>query len=194
MPDGTIASLGERSWAIDMVRKQIVDNQPKTDKEIKQEIKTLLQSGVRDGSIKERADVVEKLKEIGYEVLRENEKSITLSNPHSDKDILLKGELFTKSYNALKSLNESLQPDSVKEKYPNISDENIAKVNLWRENVLSRFDTVEARQNALSRLKDTLPDVASGKKDLGYPQIPANEIKPEIEVRIPDSGDQSRSR
>lgn len=175
------------------VGNNLQDIPQKTEKEIKKDIKDLLQNGVRDGSIKERADVVEKLKEFGYEVLRENEKSITLSNPHG-KDILLKGELFTKTYNAVKSLNDSLQPESVKEKYPNISDENIAKVNLWRENVLNRFDTVEARQNALSRLKDTLPDVASGKLDLGQPKFPANEIKPEIEVRTLDSGDQSRSR
>lgn len=165
----------------------------KTDKEIKQEIKTLVQESIRDGSIKDRSDIVERLKERGFEVLRENEKSITLSNP-SGKDIRLEGELFTKNYNALKSLNEGLKPENIKEKYPQMSDENIAKVNLWRENVLSKFETVEARQNALSRLKDTLPDVASGKLDLGQPKIPANEIKPEIEVRIPDSGDQSRSR
>lgn len=164
----------------------------KTEKEIKQEIKTLIQNGVRDGSIKERSDIIEKLKENGFNVIRENEKSITLSNPNG-KDIRLDGELFTKNYNALKSLNESLKPENVKEKYPQMSDENIAKVNLWRENVLSRYDTNEARQNAMSRLNNVLPDVASGKLELGYP-IPPNEIKPEIEVRVPDSGDQSRSR
>ena len=164
----------------------------KTEKEIKQEIKTLIQNGVRDGSIKERSDIIEKLKENGFNVIRENEKSITLSNPNG-KDIRLDGELFTKNYNALKSLNESLKPENVKEKYPQMSDENIAKVNLWRENVLSRYDTNEARQNAMSRLNNVLPDVASGKLELGYP-IPPNEIKPEIEVRVPNSGDQSRSR
>lgn len=190
-----IAEMAEKTKEVETAQpEQEQAPTQKTEKEILKEIKDLIQNGVRDGSVKERADVVEKLKEAGYEVLKENEKSIKLSNPYGDKDILLKGELFTKNYNALKSLNESLHPDNVKEKYPNISDENIAKVNLWRENVLNRFDTVEARQNALSRLKDTLPDVSSGKIDLGYPQIPANEIKPEIEVRVPDSGDQSRSR
>lgn len=188
--DVQVATTLEKMTEIDVVKP---DAPQKTDKDIKKEIRDLLQNGVRDGSIKERSDVVEKLKEYGFEVLRENEKSITLSNP-SGKDIRLEGELFTKNYNAIKSLNESLNPENIKEKYPQMSDENIAKVNLWRENVLSKFETVEARQNALSRLKDALPDVASGKIDLGQPKIPANEIKPEIEVRIPDSGDQSRSR
>lgn len=182
----------EKMTEIDVVEPENVVLQ-KTEKEIRQEIKSLIQNGVRDGSIKERSDIIEKLKEHGFNVIRENEKSITLSNPNG-KDIRLDGELFTKNYNALQSLNESLKPENVKEKYPQMSDENIAKVNLWRENVLSRYDTNEARQNAMSRLNNVLPDVASGKIDLGYPQIPANEIKPEIEVRIPDSGDQSRSR
>lgn len=190
--DVQVATTLEKMTEIDVVEPEKVAPQ-KTDKEIKQEIKTLIQEGIRDGSIKDRSDIVERLKVRGFEVLRENEKSITLSNING-KDIRLEGELFTKNYNAIKSLNESLKPENIKQNYPQISDENIAKVNLWRENVLSRFDTVEARQNALSRLKDTLPDVASGKLDLGQPKIPANEIKPEIEVRIPDSGDQSRSR
>lgn len=181
----------EKMTEIDVVKLEKVAPQ-KTEKKIKQEIKTLIQNGVRDGSIKERSDIIEKLKENGFNVIRENEKSITLSNPNG-KDIRLDGELFTKNYNALKSLNESLKPENVKEKYPQMSDENIAKVNLWRENVLSRYDTNEARQNAMSRLNNVLPDVASGKLELGYP-IPPNEIKPEIEVRVPDSGDQSRSR
>lgn len=181
----------EKMTEIDVVEHEKVAPK-KTEKEIKQEIKTLIQNGVRDGSIKERSDIIEKLKENGFNVIRENEKSITLSNPNG-KDIRLDGELFTKNYNALKSLNESLKPENVKEKYPQMSDENIAKVNLWRENVLSRYDTNEARQNAMSRLNNVLPDVASGKLELGYP-IPPNEIKPEIEVRVPDSGDQSRSR
>ena len=166
--------------------------QPKTEKEIKQEIKMLVQNGIKDGSIKERADVVKKLKENGFNVIRENEKSITLLNPNG-KDLRLEGEVFTKNYNAIKSLTESLKPENIKEKYPKMSDENIAKVDLWRQEIFSRYESQEAQQNALSRLNNVLLDVESGKRDLGTP-IPANEIKPEIEVRTPDSGDQSRSR
>ena len=166
--------------------------QPKTEKEIKQEIKMLVQNGIKDGSIKERADVVKKLKENGFNVIRENEKSITLLNPNG-KDLRLEGEVFTKNYNAIKSLTESLKPENIKEKYPKMSDENIAKVDLWRQEIFSRYESQEAQQNALSRLNNVLLDVESSKRDLGTP-IPANEIKPEIEVRTPDSGDQSRSR
>ena len=66
-------------------------------------------------------------------------------------------------------------------------------MDLWRQEIFSRYESQEAQQNALSRLNNVLLDVESGKRDLGTP-IPANEIKPEIEVRTPDSGDQSRSR
>lgn len=168
-----------------------IDHQ-KSAKELKQEIKTIIQDGYKNGTIKSRDDLVATLKEMGYAV-KENEKSISIKNPNG-KNIRLEGELFTKNYHTLKSLNENLQPEKIKENYPKISDENIAKIDLWRDHVLSKFDTVEARQNALRRLNNVLPDIASGKLDLGYPRIPANEIKPEIEVRVPDSGDQSRSR
>lgn len=171
------------------------NNQPKTATELKRQIIDIVQNGHKDGSIANRDDLVAKLKAKGFEVMRESEKSITLKNPNpNEKNIRLNNEIFTKDYNVLKELKANLEPERLKANYPNISEDSISKVKIWKENVLSRFETPQAQQNALYRLNNVLPDVVSGKLDLGYPKIPANEIKPDIEVRTPDNGDQSRSR
>lgn len=170
------------------------DEKPSLDaKQVKDEIRQLTQQGYRDGSISNRNDLVKALAERGYEVVKENEKSVRLKIPNSEQYLTLKGEMFTKDFDALKQLKENLEPDNIKQRYPNISDVAIAQVTAWKDYVLSKPQSLQSQQNNLYRLENSLKDIANG-KDLGMPSIPANEVQPSIEVRTPDSGSQSRSR
>lgn len=173
--------------------KQKVTTPAMTDKEIRQEIRQITQDGYRAGTISNRDDVVKALTERGYEVVKETDKTIRLKTPYDDKHLTLKGEMFTKDYDALKQLKENLEPDNIKQRYPNMSDVAIAQVTAWKDYVLSKPQSLQSQQNNLSRLESSLKDIANG-KDLGMPNIPANEVQPNIEVRTPDSGSKSRSR
>lgn len=164
-----------------------------TDKEIRQEIRQITQDGYKAGTISNRDDVVKALTERGYEVVKATDKTIRLKTPYDDKHLTLKGEMFTKDYDALKQLKENLEPDNIKQRYPNMSDVSIAQITAWKDHVLNKFKSPQAQQNALSRLDSSVNDVANG-KDLGMPSIPPNEVQPSVEVRTPDSGSKSRSR
>ncbi len=161
-------------------------------KDIKAQIRKITQDGYRDGSIANRNDLVKTLIERGFEVVKENEKSIRLSIPNSDQHLTLKGEMFTKDFDAIKQLKKSLEPEAIKERYPHISDVGIAQITAWKDHIMGKYTTPQAQQEILHRLDSSVKDVANG-KDLGMPPIPVNEIKPEIDVQI-NTGDKSRSR
>lgn len=165
--------------------------QEKSALQIKADIRQITQDGYRKGTISNRDDLVKHLSELGY-TIKENDKSIVVSPQNSTQKVKLTNEMFTKDYDALKDIKAKLEPQAMQQQYPKLSDENIAKAVLWKEIILDRYETPQAQQKALHNLHSTLPDVASGKKEL--PPIPQNEIKPDIEVRTPDNGEQSRSR
>ena len=161
-------------------------------KDIKAQIRKITQDGYRDGSITNRLDLVKALTVRGYEVVKENEKSIRLKIPNSEQHLTLKGEMFTKDFDAIKQLKASLEPEAIKERFPQISDVGIAQITAWKNHVTGQYTTPQAQQEILHRLDSSVKEVANG-KDLGMPPIPANEIKPDIEVQI-NTGDKSRSR
>lgn len=165
--------------------------QEKSALQIKADIRQLTQNGYKNGTISNRDDLVKHLSELGY-TIKENDKSIVVTPQDSTQKVKLTNEMFTKDYDALKDIKAKLEPQAMQQQYPKLSDENIAKAVLWKEIILDRYETPQAQQKALHNLHSTLPDVASGKKEL--PPIPQNEIKPDIEVRTPDNGEQSRSR
>lgn len=165
--------------------------QEKSALQIKADIRQITQNGYKNGTISNRDDLVKHLSELGY-TIKENDKSIVVTPQDSTQKVKLTNEMFTKDYDALKDIKAKLEPQAMQQQYPKLSDENIAKAVLWKEIILDRYETPQAQQKALHNLHSTLPDVASGKKEL--PPIPQNEIKPDIEVRTPDNGEQSRSR
>lgn len=165
--------------------------QEKSALQIKADIRQITQNGYKNGTISNRDDLVKHLSELGH-TIKENDKSIVVTPQDSTQKVKLTNEMFTKDYDALKDIKAKLEPQAMQQQYPKLSDENIAKAVLWKEIILDRYETPQAQQKALHNLHSTLPDVASGKKEL--PPIPQNEIKPDIEVRTPDNGEQSRSR
>lgn len=165
----------------------------KTAKEVRTEIRDIIQEGYRNGLISDRSDLIKILVEKGYAIDKENEKSIRLKLPNSEQSLTLKGHMFTKDFNALKELKENLTPENIKNNYPHLSDTAIAQITAWKNHIERRFDTPQAQQKAFSRLNDSIKDMANG-KDLAMPSIPQNETMPDIEVKTPDHGSQSRSR
>lgn len=165
---------------------------PLQEKDIKAQIREITQNGYKDGTIANRKDLVNALTDRGYEVVKENEKSIRLKIPYSDQHLTLKGEMFTKDFDAIKQLKASLEPEAIKERYPQISDVGIAQLTAWKNHILENYKTPQAQQEILNRLETSVVDVANG-KDLGLPKIPDNEIQPDIQIQIPTT-DKSRSR
>lgn len=192
--DAQLDELHHEAMVNHMVQ-QVEENQrtnSKSDKDIKAEIREITQNGYKAGTITNRSDLVNVLTDQGYEVVKENEKSIRLKIPYSDQHLTLKGEMFTKDFDALKQLKANLEPETIKERYPQISDTGIAQITAWKNHMLDKYETPQAQQHMLNRLETSVADVANG-KDLGMPPIPDNEIKPDIEVQI-NTGDKSRSR
>lgn len=168
------------------------DEKTFTDKDIKAQIREITQNGYKDGSITNRNALLNVLTDHGYEVVKENEKSIRLKVPYSDQHLTLKGEMFTKDFDALKQLKASLEPEAIKERFPQISDTGIAQITAWKNHVLEKYETPQAQQEVLNRLETSVVDVANG-KDLGMPKIPDNEIQPDVQIQI-GTTDKSRSR
>lgn len=173
------------------VNNQFEANKP-NERDIKAQIREITQNGYKAGTIANRKDLVNVLTDKGYEVVKENEKSIRLKIPYSDQHLTLKGEMFTKDFDAIKQLKASLEPEAIKERYPQISDVGIAQLTAWKHHVLENYKTPQAQQEILNRLETSITDVANG-KDLGLPKIPDNEIQPDIQIQIPTT-DKSRSR
>lgn len=158
----------------------------------KEDVKHIVQNGYRDGSIKNRDDLVARLQEHGFEIVRQSDKSITLSNPKG-KDLRLDGEIFAKDFDALRELKNNLELDNIRKNYPQIKDVQLAQIELQKQQLLNKFTTPQAQQQALHRLHATLPEIAAGRTNLGEP-VPPSITNPDIQVRTPNASDKSRSR
>lgn len=164
----------------------------KTAQEIKSDIRQIFQDGYRDGSITSRDELVAVLKERGFEI-KENEKSIRVSMPNSDQAVNLKGEVFTKGYDAVQSLKERLEPDNLKQSYPTLKDSDIVHITAYKNKLVDDYKDgkPKALQASLVQLEDSIKQMANG-KEMNFPALPVNEIKPDIEVRTTDNHDKSR--
>lgn len=159
--------------------------------EIKNDIRQIVQNGYRDGSIKSRDEIVLALKERGFEV-KENEKSISVSLPNSNQYVNLKGEMFTKGYDAIKSLKESLEPEKLKQTYPTLKDSDIVHITAYKNKLFDdNKNNPKVLQASLVQLETGVKELAKG-KELNLPNLPINEIKPDVQVRTTDSHDKSR--
>lgn len=165
----------------------------KSAEEIKMNIRQIVQDGYKDGTITSRDELVKELKEKGYEV-KENEKSIRVSLPNGDQAVNLKGEMFTKGYDAIKSLKERLEPENLKKTYPTLKDSDIVHITAYKNKLFEdnkQFDNPKILQTSLVQLEQGVKSLASG-KNLNLPDVPTVEHKPDIEVRTTDNHDKSR--
>ena len=172
------------------------DTSEQTDKltalDIKKDIRQIFQNGYKDGSIKSRDELVAVLKERGFEI-KENEKSISVSPPNSNQVVNLKGEVFTKGYDAVKSLKERLEPDALQQTYSNLKDSDLVHITAYKNKLFDDYKDgkPKALQASLVQLEESIKQMAKG-KEMDFPALPVNEIKPDIQVRTTDNHDKSR--
>ena len=166
-------------------------NQP-TALDIKKDIRQIFQTGYKNGSIKSRDELVAVLKERGFEI-KENEKSISVSPPNSNQVVNLKGEVFTKGYDAVKSLKERLEPDALQQTYSNLKDSDLVHITAYKNKLFDDYKDgkPKALQASLVQLEESIKQMAKG-KEMDFPALPVNEIKPDIQVRTTDNHDKSR--
>ena len=81
----------EKAQAIKTLNSQ---NLPENIKEIKQQIGTAIAEQISNGNIQNRQDVVQTLKNAGFEIARETEKSISIKNPDGKRNIRLEGIIY----------------------------------------------------------------------------------------------------
>lgn len=169
------------------------DIQVKSDaeltKELKKEVTQIFQNGYKDGTVTNLDGLIRELKECGYEV-KENDKSIRVTDKNGTA-ITVKNEPFTKVFDAVKSLKDELNPETIKANYPNIDDVNIANITAYKNYLLEQFKTPQALEKSLSELNQGVKDLANG-KSINFPTLPPNEERPVIDVRVPESGEKSR--
>lgn len=82
---------------------------PKTKQEAAEAITQGLLTLASSGALKTRQDVIEALKEAGFEVVRTTKSSISIADQDGGQNIRLKGALYEQSFNAGAGLREEIE-------------------------------------------------------------------------------------
>ncbi|MDM3832782.1 relaxase/mobilization nuclease domain-containing protein, partial [Proteus mirabilis] len=89
---------------------QLNSQTPKSVNETKKEIANYFAEKVGDGLISERSQVEQTLEAAGYEITRKTGKSISIKNPHGERNIRLSGEIFSEEfYGQIRDVKQSGQ-------------------------------------------------------------------------------------
>ena len=81
----------EKAQAIKVLNSQ---NLPESVKEIKEQIGEVIAEQISNGNIQNRQDVVQTLKDAGFEIARETDRSISIKNPDGKRNIRLEGVIY----------------------------------------------------------------------------------------------------
>jgi hypothetical protein len=135
---------------------------PETTKEAQESITNGLLSLTESGVITTRDDVVRALTEGGFNVVRQNNKSISIENPEGGRNIRLKGALYEKDFQFGPELREEIERRS--EQYRAQRKERIPEL---RAELTSR---VEYKASELTKRHprpkpDLTPDLGKQRKD-----------------------------
>lgn len=88
------------------------DNLPRDVKQARQAITEGLTALVAEGVIKSRDDVVQSLKDGGFEIARETPKAISIKNPQGDRNIRLTGGLYERDFKFSREIQAEVRQDS----------------------------------------------------------------------------------
>lgn len=88
------------------------DNLPRDIKDARQAITDGLQTLVAEGVIKSRDDVVQSLKDGGFEIARETDKAISIKNPNGKRNIRLTGGLYERDFKFSREVQAEVRQDS----------------------------------------------------------------------------------
>lgn len=93
----------------DPAKTQLMKNDKKltgSDKEIKEFLMSSISESFKKGTIENRADITNYLKELNLEITRETKKSISIKSPESNKNIRLDGEIFNQDFDFNQTLSQ----------------------------------------------------------------------------------------
>ena len=99
----------------DPINKRLLaqrDNLPRDVKDARQAITEGLTALVAEGVIKSRDDVVQALKDGGFEIARETDRAISIKNPNGKRNIRLTGGLYERDFNFSREIQAELKQDS----------------------------------------------------------------------------------
>lgn len=92
----------------DPAKTQLMKNDKKlsgSDKEIKEFLMSAIVESFANGTIENRTDITNSLKELNLEITRETKKSISIKSPESNKNIRLDGEIFKQDFDFNQTVN-----------------------------------------------------------------------------------------
>jgi len=93
----------------DPAKTQLMKNDKKltgSDKEIKEFLMNSISESFKNGTIENRTDITNYLKELNLEITRETKKSISIKSPESNKNIRLDGEIFKQDFDFNQTLSQ----------------------------------------------------------------------------------------
>ena len=97
------------------LRKRLIaqrDNLPRAIKEIREDITNSLQNMAVEGLITDRSDVLNTLKDAGFEIARETPKAISIKNPDGGRNIRLTGGLYESDFKFDESTQAEVERDN----------------------------------------------------------------------------------
>ena len=86
-----------------------VKDLPRVAKEAQEIINKTLESEVLRGELKNRAEVIERLEAVGFEVVRQTKQSVSIKNPNGGRNIRLKGAIYEQDFRFSEELSTELR-------------------------------------------------------------------------------------
>jgi hypothetical protein len=84
-----------------------VKDLPKDVKEARDDLHNFIVEEIRLGNVSNRTELVQKLTDIGCEVARQTDKSISIKNPHGTRNIRLSGAIYEREFTSEKLVREN---------------------------------------------------------------------------------------
>lgn len=104
-------------------RKRIIStvkDLPKDVKETRDDLHDFIKSEIELGNVSNRTELVQKLTDIGIEIAKQTDKSISIKNPHGTRNIRLSGAIYEREFTSEKlvrensaSATEQLRPSTI---------------------------------------------------------------------------------
>jgi len=115
------------------------------------------------GMLKNRADVIEHLEKSGFEISRQNKKSISIKHPDLKQNIRLKGDMYEETFDIDRTVERESEadadakrrsiirdfvqnPDRFDVNDANLDERTRATIEQYKQKVAERFESMEARR------------------------------------------------
>lgn len=116
-----------------------VKDLPKSKQEFKQALTAVLEQKILADEIKDHADIIKELENMGLEIARTTPTAISIKDPDGGRNIRLKGEIYEQTFTANQATERESQRAS--ESYRNELEQRISRV---RDELTSRIEAKSA--------------------------------------------------